>query len=57
MAFEGEAPQHSQPATLSVWPELPRTDSLDDHPTTGLVARLWLADDRPDTLTAAQRRS
>jgi hypothetical protein len=56
-SFEGEAPDRPQPAALSSWPELPRTDILDEHPTPGLAARLWLADDRPDTLTAAQRRS
>jgi hypothetical protein len=57
MSFEGEADDRARPASLSAWPELPRTDILDEHPTPGLAARLWLADDRPDTLTAAQRRS
>ncbi|MGV8849711.1 MAG: hypothetical protein ACOH16_09200 [Propionibacteriaceae bacterium] len=45
-------------ATALTWPELPRTESLDEpDPTPGLAARLWLADDRPDSLTAAQRRT
>jgi hypothetical protein len=45
-------------ATALTWPELPRTESLDEpDPTPGLAARLWLADDRPDSLTTAQRRS
>jgi len=57
-SFEGEAPDRPQPAALSAWPELPCTDTLDDpHPAPGLAARLWLADDRPDTLITAQRRS
>jgi hypothetical protein len=42
------------------WPELPRTEGLDDahaQAGPGLVAQLWQADDRPDALTAAQRRT
>jgi hypothetical protein len=50
--------EHPTAATALTWPDLPRTESLDEaHPTPGLAARLWLADDRPDSLTAAQRRS
>ncbi len=48
-----EAPD--RPERGSPWPELPRTQTLDD-PTPGLAAQLWLADG-PDTLTTAQRRS
>ncbi len=54
------ATRRSTPATppaAPTWPELPRTDDLDDSTAgAGLAARLWSAD-APDALTLAQRRS
>ncbi|HEY5516206.1 MAG TPA: hypothetical protein VIK12_08365, partial [Pengzhenrongella sp.] len=47
-------------ASVPSWPDLPRTEGLDDAAAQagpGLAAQLWQADDRPDALTAAQRRS
>ncbi len=47
-------------ASVPSWPELPRTEGLEDAAAQagpGLAAQLWQADDRPDALTAAQRRS
>jgi hypothetical protein len=48
-------------AAASVWPELPRTESLDEtatHAGGGLAANIWRTDGAtPDTLTTAQRRS
>jgi hypothetical protein len=54
--LDGEAPDRLHSAQPSPWPELPHTDSLDEQ-TPGLASRLWLADDRADALTTAQRRT
>ena len=53
-------PQRPNAASASVWPELPRTESLDSSATDagpGLAALIWRTDGAPDTLTTAQRRS
>jgi hypothetical protein len=53
-------PASPPPPPAPTWPELPRTDGLEDAgalPGRGLAAILWDLDGRPDPLTTAQRRS
>jgi hypothetical protein len=60
------APRHApaaserKAASAPSWPALPPAAGLDEASSQagqGLVAQLWQAEDRPDTLTTAQRRS